>query len=54
VEFAFVEGRLYLLQIRPFNESARARGHAFLQALDRAQAGRLAGTAVPMTEPPRP
>ena len=54
VEFAFVDGRLYLLQIRPFNESARARGNAFLQGLDRVQAARLSGTSVSMAEAPRP
>jgi hypothetical protein len=54
VEFAFVEGRLYLLQIRPFNESARARGNAYLRQLDQAQGARLATTAVAMGEPPKP
>ncbi|NNL84437.1 MAG: phosphoenolpyruvate synthase, partial [Myxococcales bacterium] len=34
VEFAFAEGRLALLQIRPFVESRRARRSLFLQSLD--------------------
>jgi hypothetical protein len=54
VEFAFVESRLYLLQIRPFNESARARGNAYLRGLDQAQSARLATSAVPMDEAPDP
>ena len=39
IEFGFLKGRLVLFQIRPFLESAQARGHAYLQALDRAVAG---------------
>ena len=38
VEFAFVDGKLFLLQIRPFNESARARGNAYLRQLDQGRA----------------
>jgi hypothetical protein len=34
VEFAFVGGRLWLLQIRPFNESRRARTNAYLLQID--------------------
>jgi len=34
VEFGFVDGRLVLFQIRPFVESARARGSRYLQSLD--------------------
>lgn len=41
VEFAFVGGRLGLLQIRPFNESRQARGAAHLAAMDQALAGNL-------------
>jgi hypothetical protein len=37
VEFAFVKGRLWLLQIRPFNESRQAQGAAYLIAMDQAQ-----------------
>jgi hypothetical protein len=41
VEFAFVDGKLWLLQIRPFNESRQARGSNHLASMDRALAGRL-------------
>lgn len=34
VEFAFVGGRLWLLQIRPFNESRQAQASAFLAKMD--------------------
>jgi hypothetical protein len=36
VEFAFVEGRLVLLQIRPFNESRQAQASAHLAKMDQA------------------
>jgi hypothetical protein len=36
VEFAFVDGRLWLLQIRPFNESRQARGANYLIQMDKA------------------
>jgi phosphoenolpyruvate synthase/pyruvate phosphate dikinase len=36
VEFAFVDGKLWLLQIRPFNESSAARSAATLIQMDRA------------------
>jgi hypothetical protein len=36
VEFAFVGGRLWLLQIRPFNESRQAQGAAYLIGMDQA------------------
>jgi len=36
VEFAFVEGKLWLLQIRPFNESREARGASYLIGMDKA------------------
>ena len=36
VEFAFVDGRLWLLQIRPFNESRQARGASYLIRMDQA------------------
>jgi hypothetical protein len=36
VEFAFVKGRLWLLQIRPFNESRQAQGAAYLIGMDQA------------------
>ncbi|HOX90741.1 MAG TPA: hypothetical protein PLN55_14085, partial [Burkholderiaceae bacterium] len=35
VEFGFVDGRLWLLQIRPFNESRAARSAATLIQMDR-------------------
>lgn len=53
VEFAFVDGRLQLLQIRPFLESRSARGSAYLQSLDRSVRERAAAS-VPMNEVPRP
>jgi len=34
IEFGFLDGRLKLFQIRPFLESRRARGNAYLNALD--------------------
>ncbi len=34
IEFAFKDGRLYLLQIRPFVESGRAQHSAYLSSLD--------------------
>ncbi len=34
VEFGFLDGQLKLFQIRPFLESARARGNAYLTSLD--------------------
>lgn len=40
VEFAFVAGKLWLLQIRPFNESRAARGANVLIDMDRALAGK--------------
>jgi hypothetical protein len=36
VEFAFVKDKLWLLQIRPFNESRKARGASYLIGMDRA------------------
>jgi len=36
VEFAFVNGRLWLLQIRPFNESRQAQASAYLAKMDEA------------------
>jgi hypothetical protein len=41
VEFAFVGGRLWLLQIRPFNESRAARSAQTLIEMDRQLASRL-------------
>ncbi|HXX83276.1 MAG TPA: PEP/pyruvate-binding domain-containing protein [Casimicrobiaceae bacterium] len=35
VEFAFVDGKLWLLQIRPLNESRAARGAAYLIQMDK-------------------
>jgi Pyruvate phosphate dikinase, AMP/ATP-binding domain len=44
VEFAFVDGKLWLLQIRPFNESRAARGAAYLIQMDKALAVNLGRT----------
>ena len=52
IEFAFVDERLFLLQIRPFNESPRARGSAYLQELTRGLRERLEGATVRMSEVP--
>ena len=41
VEFAFVAGKLALLQIRPFNESRQARGASHLAGMDKSLAGNL-------------
>jgi phosphoenolpyruvate synthase/pyruvate phosphate dikinase len=41
VEFAFVDGRLWLLQIRPFNESRAARRASYLIEMDKALAKNL-------------
>jgi len=41
VEFAFVDGKLWLLQIRPFNESRAARGAEYLIQMDKALAGSM-------------
>jgi phosphoenolpyruvate synthase/pyruvate phosphate dikinase len=49
VEFAFVDGKLRLLQIRPFNESRAARGAAYLIQMDKALAANL-GRTVNMRE----
>ena len=47
VEFAFVNGKLWLLQIRPFNESRQAAGAAHLIAMDKALVGGLNRTIDP-------
>jgi hypothetical protein len=56
VEFAFRDGRLALLQLRPFVESARAQGSAYLARLDAGlrERGRtpIALDAVPGAEAP--
>ncbi len=41
VEFAFVDGKLWLLQIRPFNESREARSAGYLIQMDKALAANL-------------
>ena len=41
VEFAFVGGKLGLLQIRPFNESRQARGASYLASMDKSLAANL-------------
>jgi len=53
VEFAFLQGRLQLLQIRPFLESRKALGNSYLRAMDKDLAKR-ATTVVNMNEVPRP
>ena len=49
VEFAFVDGKLWLLQIRPFNESRAARGAAYLVQMDKPLEANL-GRTVDMRE----
>jgi len=44
VEFAFVNGRLWLLQIRPFNESRQAQASAYLAKMDEALEKNMART----------
>jgi hypothetical protein len=51
VEFAFQDGKLQLLQIRPFLESRKARGSSYLQAMDRSVRQRAAAS-VDMSEVP--
>ncbi|MCP5150404.1 MAG: phosphoenolpyruvate synthase [Ectothiorhodospiraceae bacterium] len=51
IEFGFLDGRLALFQIRPFLESRRARGSAYLNALDEGLAGR-ADDMVRLDRPP--
>ena len=41
VEFGFLDGRLRLFQIRPFVESSKARGSAYLSGMDRTLEGSL-------------
>ena len=52
VEFAFVNGRLWLLQIRPFNESREAQSSAYLAQMDQSLAKSLE-RRVNMMEAPR-
>jgi phosphoenolpyruvate synthase/pyruvate phosphate dikinase len=51
IEFAFRNGELALLQIRPFNESASARRSGFLSGLDGKRGERSTGR-VPLSDPP--
>ena len=51
IEFGFLEGRLQLFQIRPFLESAKARGSAYLKSLD-SDLKQLDQITVAMTQPP--
>jgi len=44
VEFAFVDGKLWLLQIRPFNESRAGRGANHLIQMDKALEAHLKTT----------
>ena len=44
IEFAFVDGRLQLLQIRPFLERRKAKGSSYLMAMDRDLAGNARGS----------
>jgi hypothetical protein len=52
VEFAFVGGKLWLLQIRPFNESRRAQTSAYLLQID-ARSGQNPGAVVSMRGVPQ-
>ena len=52
VEFGFVDGKLWLLQIRPFNESRAARAAGYLIAMDKVLDANL-GRTVNMREPVR-
>jgi hypothetical protein len=52
IEFGFLDGRLRLFQIRPFLESKRARGNAYLTSLD-AGLTDLEAVQVSMDELPR-
>ncbi|HET6898651.1 MAG TPA: phosphoenolpyruvate synthase, partial [Vicinamibacteria bacterium] len=53
VEFAFVGGKLQLLQIRPFLESRRARASAYLLRMDDALRAAF-GKTVRLSEVPAP
>src|SRR5262249_10109321 len=53
VEFAFVGGKLALLQIRPFLESRRARASVYLHRMDDGLRGALSRT-VRLSEAPKP
>ena len=41
IEFGFIKGKLHLFQIRPFLESAQARGNEYLANLDKEMASQL-------------
>jgi hypothetical protein len=51
VEFGFVDGKLYLFQIRPFVQSKGAERSAYLSSLD-AGLNQAAGTTVDMNARP--
>ena len=51
IEFAFYEGKLYLLQIRPFVESRSARENVYLSSLDAGLRGRQ-GQTISLAEVP--
>jgi hypothetical protein len=51
IEFGFLDGKLYLFQLRPFLESRKARGSDKLRKMDRALKGSLDKT-VKMEEVP--
>ncbi len=51
VEFGFLDGKLYLFQIRPFVENKRASRSTYLQSLDAGLAENSA-QSVPMDRPP--
>ncbi len=51
IEFGFLDGRLRLFQIRPFLESAKARGSAYLKSLD-SGLKQLDKISVAMDQPP--
>jgi hypothetical protein len=52
IEFAFVNGKLQLLQIRPFLESRKAKGSSYLMRLDQGLTASR-GKAVELNEVPR-
>jgi len=52
IEFAFVDGRLQLLQIRPFLESRKAKGSGYLMRMDEGLTASR-GQSVKLNEVPR-
>ena len=52
IEFAFYDGKLYLLQIRPFVESRSARENIYLSSLDMGLRARQ-GQTISLAQVPR-